>query len=487
MKKVAYFLIVISTVGFSQVGIGTSNPKALLDIQSNNPSNPAFTDGILIPRVSSFPITNPGADQNGMLIFLDTQVGINSPNFYYWDHPNLKWEEIGNTLDEAYDQDGAGVGKTITADSGGVLIQGTDGIQVTGYYGSGATLSLSGAGTKMFFYPRKSAFRAGGVTGTQWDDANIGEYSTAFGYNTIASGMYSFASGYESTASGENSVAISQATATGLNAVAIGTNSIASADNSIAIHGQATVANGIAIGGTVSGINSIAISGVATGDNTVAIMNGSALGNYSFAVLGDAESDNSFSFGGTAEGEYSTAFVNATAKSYGEIAMGSYGVSYTPSSTTGFVGTDRLFSLANGYWNSGVVTSNAMVVLKNGNIGFGVNNPTVNLEIKGALSLEQQASINVTSDNQVITVGNSSHIAIRSTSTTPTDRTITLTNGLVIGQLLMLVGSSSAFGVEIIDGTGNINLQQTRILLGGDILTLIWNGTEWLETNYSDN
>tara|TARA_R110002012_G_scaffold11137_1_gene50131 strand:+ start:111490 stop:112962 length:1473 start_codon:yes stop_codon:yes gene_type:complete len=490
MKKALLLCILISQLGFCQVGIGTTTPNAILDIRASNPLNPAATDGILIPRVANFPTTNPSAEQNGMLIFLDTQVGINKPNFYYWDHPNSKWEEIGNTLDEAYDQDGAGTGKTITADSGGVLIQGTDGLQVTGTHGSGATLSLSGAGTKMFFYPRKSAFRAGGVSGNHWDDSNIGEYSTAFGYNTIASGVYSFASGYQSTASGENSVAISNATATGLNAVAIGDNSNALADNTVAIQGDATVENAIAIGGTASGINSIAIGGIASEDNTIALLGGSALGENSFAFAGTAEADNSLSFGGTSEAEYSMSFWGGEAKSYGEIAMGTYGQSYIPSSTTSFVGTDRLFSLANGYndFSSGFVYSNAMIVLKNGNVGFSIDEPAVNLHIGGAFALAQGQYTNVTTDNQTITIGDSSHVLLVSNNTTTTNRTILLTDGMTPGQLLIIVmGGNSFRGVELEDGSANVNLQQTRELYGGDTLTLIWNGTTWLETNYSDN
>ncbi len=485
-----FFTLFTGAMALAQVGIGTTSPNALLEVQAGNPSSPLNTDGILIPRVSAFPAINPTSDQNGMLIFLDTQVGINNPNFYYWDHPNGRWEEIGNTLDEAYDQDGAGNGKVITADSGGVVIQGTDGLQVTGTHGSGAILPLSGAGTKMFFYPRKSAFRAGGVSGTQWDEANIGEYSTAFGYNTIASGTYSFASGNQSVASGENSVALSTATASGLNAVAIGFNALASADNTVAIGGEATVPNGIAIGGDVSGINSIAILGNATADNSVAIMSGSAQANNSFAYLGDAMAPNSMSLGGTAEGDYSIAFIGATAKSYGEIALGSFGVDYAPASTTTFVGTDRLFSVANGYTNfpSSTVYSNAMVILKNGNVGLSVNDPQLNLQIDGGLAFEPASSISVTSDNQSITIGNNSCIILTSNSTDPATRTIVLSNGLATGQLLIIAVNGNAFrGIELLDGTTNVNLQQTRQIYGGDTLSLIWNGTEWLETNFSDN
>ena len=55
---------------------------------------------------------------------------------------------------------------------------------------------------KMFFNRPKAAFRAGHVESTQWDDANVGYASVAFGQSTTASGMLSFSGGYSSVSSG---------------------------------------------------------------------------------------------------------------------------------------------------------------------------------------------------------------------------------------------------------------------------------------------
>ncbi|MBK8339427.1 MAG: hypothetical protein IPK99_05195 [Flavobacteriales bacterium] len=63
------------------------------------------------------------------------------------------------TLDHSYDFGGAGAGRTITADAGAVLINGTDGLVSTGTTGSGV-LAPTGAGTRMVWNPRKAAFRA---------------------------------------------------------------------------------------------------------------------------------------------------------------------------------------------------------------------------------------------------------------------------------------------------------------------------------------
>lgn len=87
---------------------------------------------------------------------------------------------------------------------------------------SGTGIPVEGPGTRLMWYPRKGAFRAGSVAGTQWDAANIGIYSvamgqdvrasashaTAFGLRTTAAQQSSFAAGEDNTASGAASVAL---------------------------------------------------------------------------------------------------------------------------------------------------------------------------------------------------------------------------------------------------------------------------------------
>ncbi len=73
------------------------------------------------------------------------------------------------------------------------------------------------------WYPNKASFRAGHVGGTQWDDANIGYFSTAFGQDARANGDYGFAAGNAATAAGTSSVALGEAvTASGAASVALG-------------------------------------------------------------------------------------------------------------------------------------------------------------------------------------------------------------------------------------------------------------------------
>jgi hypothetical protein len=82
---------------FSQVGIGTTTPNALLDIAATSTAAPITTDGFLVPRVLAFP-TPVGIAQNGMMVFLTTAFGGNKVGLYYYDFPSLtwKWMTTGN-------------------------------------------------------------------------------------------------------------------------------------------------------------------------------------------------------------------------------------------------------------------------------------------------------------------------------------------------------------------------------------------------------
>ncbi len=84
----------------AQVGVNNTAPKALLDISVDDSDNPKTNEGILIPRVNRFPTTNPIAEQNAMLVYLNanlTNVNINGTakdyaiGFYYWDNAQTDW------------------------------------------------------------------------------------------------------------------------------------------------------------------------------------------------------------------------------------------------------------------------------------------------------------------------------------------------------------------------------------------------------------
>ncbi|HEX8514904.1 MAG TPA: tail fiber domain-containing protein, partial [Bacteroidia bacterium] len=120
--------------------------------------------------------------------------------------------------------------------AGALHIISNDALIHEGTFGSGAALGVSGAGTRMFWYPKKAAMRAGRALGAHWDDANIGNYSFAVGYDTRASGQYSFAGGQLAKATNDNAIAFGDnALASGVSSIAIGSATIASGYSAIAL------------------------------------------------------------------------------------------------------------------------------------------------------------------------------------------------------------------------------------------------------------
>ena len=174
-------------------------------------------------------------------------------------------------------------------------VDGTEGFLVTGRGVTQGSIPVTGRGARLMWYPGKRAFRSGYAHGTEWDDANTGFYSSAFGVNTIASGTHATALGRNTIASGVNSLAMGDTTnASGLCAFAMGWRTTASGSHALAT-GQETTASGTnatAMGsGTVaSGAHSTALGiwttasgscSTAMGKNTIASGSGStAIGTF---------------------------------------------------------------------------------------------------------------------------------------------------------------------------------------------------------------
>ena len=114
---VFYMLLIMVSFSYAQVGIGNTDPQATLDIIASNQATPSNEDGILIPRVDAFPVTNPTVTQQGMLIYLTTDLTIATvvypKGFYHWDLPN--WvrlssvEKLDDLIDAKTSNDGTSV------------------------------------------------------------------------------------------------------------------------------------------------------------------------------------------------------------------------------------------------------------------------------------------------------------------------------------------------------------------------------------------
>ncbi|WNM18711.1 tail fiber domain-containing protein [Flavobacterium capsici] len=363
MKKETLLLVfyLISQSLYSQVGINTTTPNAQLEIKSTNQATPTNTDGILIPKVDAFPATLPTAAQQGMLVYLTTTVGANPPGFYYWNNPTTTWIGIGggatgSTLDQAYDFGGAGLGKTITADAGALTIAGTDGLASTGTLGSGA-VALAGDGVKMFWNPRKAAFRAGESIAGFWDDANVGQHSVAFGIYSLASGNFSSAFG-NANATGAGSFAAGyQATASGISSLAFGRFTTASGSYSSAFGLTNT---SYSIGETVLGIGATPYT-ISTNGNTQFRAANAADRLFVVGNAVDLNNNNSVDDGTFATDERRNAFtiLKSGRVSIGNITPGgqfelSLNEGRKPGTTTWTVTSDERLKTVNSLYNKGL-------------------------------------------------------------------------------------------------------------------------------------
>ena len=311
------------------------------------------------------PVTdNDGSATNELITKFEVNAG------------NVEITEAGNTysiplsalmggLNDAYNGGGNGVGRTIYANAGAVAIEGTDGMHIIGAFGSGAPIDATGGDAKMIFNPRKAAVRAGRVSGIMWNDNNVGDYSTGFGFNTIALGVASTALG------------------------------------------QATNANGLA--------------SLATGSNTL------ASGHYS-----------------TAMGEYVTA-----ASAY-EFVTGRWNTMYPPSNTIGWDPTDRLFVVGNG--TGAASRSDALVVLKSGNIGIGTATPVGRFDIHhNSIASSPQLLIYETD------AFNYARINMQNASG-PTYWSIAAYNSMTNSDERLKFINSTAGDVITLSGTGNVGI-----------------------------
>ena len=202
-------------LSFAQVGINTTTPNALLDIRASSATAPTNTDGLLIPKIDVFPATNPTADQQGMLVYLTTTVGTNTPGFYYWDNPTTTWIGLGKDV-KAWQLNGNTVngttdfmGSTNDADvifKRNNLRAGRIGIENTSF----GVDALNPASTGTLNTASGTSSLHSNTTGSQNTASGASSLSSnTEGYQNTASGnasLYSNTTGYQNTAFGNASL-----------------------------------------------------------------------------------------------------------------------------------------------------------------------------------------------------------------------------------------------------------------------------------------
>ena len=279
-----------------------------------------------------------------------------------WAHFGGIWEQVDDGISgNVYLKDtgsidlSVGIGTNtpefrLTLDKGAATPDG--GILAIGTYGSGQNLVTSGAGTRFIWYPKKAAFRAGRVFGTEWDDVNIGDYSVSFGGE--ASGLSSLtltAPGGSGASRGDYSCGLGNAW-------------LASGDYSTILSGY---------GGTASAAYSLGIGYVSVpyAESTTAIGQVARAGGLKGTSLG---------INSLAQGDYSTSLGSSndslTCKAYCETCFGRQAV--VSGNISSWSLTDPLFVIGNG---DSITEHNAVTLLKNVKLGINTLDPEFRLTL----------------------------------------------------------------------------------------------------------
>lgn len=123
-------------------------------------------------------------------------------------------------------------------------------------------------------------------------------------------------------------------------------------------------------------------------------------------------------------------------------------------------------------------------------VGIGTAEPNTSLEVHGAVSVSASDEIiEVNSDDFLLSIGNNTYLKISSNDALASGRTVLLSEGLAVGQLLVLEGVMPAGNaLEMIDNSAmHVNLKANYVLGNADTITLIWNGSIWIELFRSEN
>jgi len=210
-----------------------------------------------------------------------------------------------------------------------------------------------------------------------------GDYAFAEGLNNEASGDYAFTAGIGNVASDYSTFAQGyNTTASGYCSTAMGENTAASGDRSFAI-GFGTIAShhyssALGFSSTASGYGSAAI-----GFNTT------ASGDYGALAIG---------FGTLALGNSSTAMGSQTkVEAYAATAIGKFNVA--GGDPIYWIESDPIFEIGNGTLHTD--RSNALTVLKNGNVGIGTHTPQELLHISGGRLRIGSETIEDTGNNRL--------------------------------------------------------------------------------------
>lgn len=261
-KTLLYLLLFVSSLSYAQVGIGTTTPKAFLNVPAGRTvlfgddsvgTNSSYN--LFYPKLIWY--SSKGAFRVG---------GVSGDRDYYsvWDNANVgKYSFAGGLNSQASGDYTTSIGLNtkasgISASSIGQYTNASGNFSTALGYGTYATgngatsmgqnTTASGENSTSMGYQTyatrematsmgyQTRATGGYSTSMNYQTTASGNYATSMGYQTIASGSAAFSTGNYTTASGNYAVSLGDQTrASGWAAVSMGEKAVANGDNSFAI------------------------------------------------------------------------------------------------------------------------------------------------------------------------------------------------------------------------------------------------------------
>ena len=416
-KLLKLFFVLNIGVTNAQVGIGNVDPKSKLDISSSSITTPVNTDGLLVPRMNAFPDTNPGADQQSMLVYLTTDLtAVNisgtaqdySKGFHFWDNSTTNWIAMAGApaipgsnswnLNGNVSTDGGITDFLGTTDNQPVSIR-TNNVERFKFTTNNQLEFINTNGTTFIGENAGNAYVYSGATDLKRNvfighdtGANyVGNLGAAFD-NTNNTAVGANAMGLTTGSGGRNTAVGSYAleNITGTYNVAVGTDA----------YNSATTANrGVAVGESSLYRNTTGVNNTAVGYRS---MYRNTTGGFNVANGDRAFSWNKTGNFNVAIGSSALEFVDGTSynAALGDHALGTYTVGVDGFNTA--IGGDALSGLFEGERNTAIGKSAGLAVdTGSDNIFIGVNTGerTSGVFISGSLFIGNGAGTDATADN----------------------------------------------------------------------------------------
>jgi hypothetical protein len=352
--------------GFSIGGFADSKAlkKSFFNISTD-------ASGIIVPaqnRILWYPVKN--AFLTGQVLIEDPDsIGVNSTTTGYESRAKGPYSQAMGYRSVARGMFSTAIGKEAYAGSDNSFALGAGSkVLKSDSYAFGAGAIASGTGSFSFGSAGRDTVNA---VSTGIFTAASGDYSFALGQGSRSAGAGSFTLGVNNNANGDfSSAAGFENTASGKLSSSFGTYNMATGAYSTAL-GNKSVSSG-------KWSNAFGHNVEASGPDAVAIGSDSYSVNISTGEIYNANTVAS-GYGSVALGH------GVSAQSYASLVVGQQNVESSGYNAYSWILTDPLFVVGNGKGaTSGVPNrSNALIILKNGNVGIGINTPDYKLDVAG--------------------------------------------------------------------------------------------------------